>query len=219
MAGVPHSTITEPTIEHAAGKAVLRSRSGAMIPLLIDRWSSAPTAAELAVLDRAHGPVIDVGCGPGRHVIELAARGVMALGIDVSADAVAIATRAGSVALQRSVFERVPSEGGWRTALLFDGNIGIGGDAVCLLRRLREILRDDGAVLVEVEPPGAPTIVDTVRVERDGVAGPWFAWARASTDGIDQIADDAGFVRSWTHHEEGRWFAELSTPRRGGRVR
>ena len=39
-------------------------------------------------------PVIDVGCGPGRHVAELAARGAIALGIDISAAAAATAARA-----------------------------------------------------------------------------------------------------------------------------
>ena len=37
-----------------------------------------------------------------------------------------------------------PDHDRWRTALLFDGNIGIGGDPVALLSRVVELLRDDG---------------------------------------------------------------------------
>ena len=163
----------------------------------------------MTVLDQATGPVLDVGCGPGRHVYELASRGMPALGIDISTDAVACARRRGSIALRRSVFDRLPNEGRWRTALLMDGNVGIGGDAVSLLSRLRHVLSPRGTALVEVEPPGYPTIVQTVRVERDGEVGPWFPWARVALDGIDDIARTARFERIWTHTEEGRWFVQL----------
>ncbi len=66
-----------------------------------------------------------------------------------------------------------------------------------------------GSVLVEVEQPGEPTRVEMVHVERDGDAGPWFRWARVSIDGIDEIAERAGLVRTWTYEEEGRWFVQL----------
>ena len=41
-------------------------------------------AADEAVLDRAQAPVLDVGCGPGRHVLALARRGHLALGVDIA---------------------------------------------------------------------------------------------------------------------------------------
>lgn len=190
---------------------VLRSFHGTIVPLLLGRWIAPPAAEEMAVLDRAIGPVIDVGSGPGRHVDELAARGIVALGIDISPDAVAFARRRGSSVLRRSVFERLPNEGGWRTALLMDGNIGIGGDAGALLRRLRCVMAANGSVLLELEGPGAPTGVETVRVECDGAVGPWFAWARVSIDGIDEIAERVSLRRTWTYEEERRWFVQLTS--------
>jgi SAM-dependent methyltransferase len=191
--------------------AVLCSRQGAVIPLLVDRWTATPTAEEMVVLDRANAPVIDVGCGPGRHVAELAARGRIALGIDISAAATATATESGATVLRRSVFSRLPREGHWRTALLIDGNIGIGGDAARLLRRLRQVLAPGGTVLAEVDPPGCPTIVEAVRVERGADVGPWFPWARVSMDGVDSIAAAAGLIRTWEHEEAGRWFVQLAS--------
>lgn len=190
---------------------MLRSDDGSAIPLLLERWTSMPTAAEIAVLDRAVGPVIDVGCGPGRHVLELATRGVIALGIDISPDAVAVAHGLGSAVLQRSVFERVPNEGRWETALLMDGNIGIGGDAAALLIRLRQLLERGGSVLAEVERPGEPTRVEVVRVECGDEVGPWFRWDRVSIDGIDEIAERAQLTRTWTFEGEGRWFVQLQS--------
>lgn len=195
----------------SVGGTVLRSTSGSVIPLLFDRWTAVPSNAEMAVLDRAVEPVLDVGCGPGRHVTELAARGLLALGIDVSSNAVALAEQRGSIVLQRSVFERLPNEGKWRTALLLDGNIGIGGDAVSLLYRLRHVMAPHGAVLVEVESPDATTSVETVRVECMGATGPWFKWARVSIDDVDRIAAQARFERTWTCEEEGRWFVQLTS--------
>lgn len=86
------------------------------------------------------GTVLDVGCGPGRLVAELAARGRPALGIDVSEAAVAHTARLGGQALRRSVFEPLPGEGRWDTALLLDGNVGIGGDPAALLHRMAQLL-------------------------------------------------------------------------------
>ena len=206
MTVTPH-----PDDVRASGGTVLRSVSGSMIPLLFDRWTAAPSVAEMAVLDRAVGPVLDVGCGPGRHVNELAARGLLALGIDISSNAVELAEQRGSIVLKRSVFERLPNEGRWRSALLLDGNIGIGGDAVSLLSRLRDVMAPHGVVLVEVESPAATTSVETMRVESMDAAGPWFQWARVSIDDVDAIAAQACFERTWTCEEEGRWFVQLTS--------
>ena len=192
-------------------RAVLCSTGGETIPLRVDRWTALPGPEELTVLDRAVGPVLDVGCGPGRHVAALAARGLLALGIDISAEATAASRRLGSIVLRRSVFDRLPNEGRWGTALLIDGNIGIGGDAVMLLSRLRGVIVDRGSVLVEVDGPGSPTTVEEVRVECGGAVGPWFRWARVSIDDIDPIANRAGFTRTWTHEEADRWFVELTS--------
>lgn len=70
----------------------------------------------------------------------LAAWGVMALGIDIMPSAVRLARRRGALVLERSVFEHVPGKGLWGSALLLDGNVGIGGDASALLARLSTLL-------------------------------------------------------------------------------
>ena len=195
-----------------AGSApLLRTADGGVIPLLVDRWRSAPPLEEDAVLARAVGPVLDVGCGPGRHTQALAERGTVALGIDTSPSAVDAARRRGCAVLHRSVFDPLPREGRWRSAFLIDGNIGIGGDSPRLLRRLRQVLAGDGRVLVEVEPPGRPNVVTLVRVEHGHRCGPWFPWARVGIDGIDSIARVAGLRTTWTYAQEGRWFVQLTS--------
>ena len=102
----------------------------------------------------SRAPCSTLGCGPGRHLHELSGRGVYALGVDLSAVAVDLACSGGARAMVADIFGDVPGAGSWRTALLLDGNIGIGGDPVRLLTRLRSLLTDEGVALVELDPTG-----------------------------------------------------------------
>ncbi|WRZ96020.1 class I SAM-dependent methyltransferase [Streptomyces sp. NBC_01007] len=131
------------------GPLFLRRTDGWLLPLEVERWCARADAVDLQVLAYCEGAVLDVGCGPGRLVAELAARGRPALGIDVSEAAVARTVRLGGQALHRSVFEPLPGEGRWGTALLVDGNIGIGGDPAALLRRTAELLAPGGLLIAE----------------------------------------------------------------------
>ncbi len=197
------------TVTADPAPTVLRASDGTVLTLALDRWQRSPTAEEGEALDRALAPVLDVGCGPGRHTLELASRGVMALGVDASPAAVRMARRIGAPVLERSIFGRVPGAGRWRTALLLDGNIGIGGDAVALLRRVAGLLGPAGRALVEVEPPGVSSRVIRARVERGPEHGPWFQWALVGADGVDAVGRLAGFARAEVWSGEGRWFAQL----------
>jgi SAM-dependent methyltransferase len=159
--------------------------------------------------------VLDVGCGPARHVLALVSAGRWALGIDTSAEAVAIARRRGAPALRASVFGHVPGVGTWGTVLLLDGNIGIGGNPLMLLPRVHGLLSRGGVALLEVERPGGASGRVKVRVEHDGRHGCWFPWARVPVTQIAGLADATGFSLAdvWVAH--GRWFAEI---RRRGRA-
>ena len=186
---------------------LFRSESGA-----IERaphWVKHVGDTEGALLARALSPVLDIGCGPGRHVVELARRGMVVLGIDVSLPALELARRRQALVLHRSVFDDIPGFGRWASALLLDGNLGIGGCPATLLRRVAALLTGDGRVLVEAEAPGTRSISERARVEVDGVPGPWFRWTRVGMDALPGLASAAGFVicDEWT--VDGRWFAEL----------
>jgi SAM-dependent methyltransferase len=180
--------------------------------LEVDRFMSEPSAAEHEVLKRAPAPVLDVGCGPGRHVLALTEAGRLALGVDVAPSAVDIANQRGAPALLRSIFERVPASGRWASALLLDGNIGIGGSPHALLVRLSELLRPDGRVLAEVEAAGTTTNARRARIELEGGISPAFPWARVGVDEIGDVASGAGYRLVETWPAEGRWFAQLRLP-------
>lgn len=188
---------------------VLRLRSGGHRPLPVHEWTADASPLEQGLLARIDGPVLDLGCGPGRLVAALAERGITALGVDSSPSAIGLARQRGAAVLERSVFDRLPGIGRWRTTILLDGNIGIGGDAARLLGRCGELLAPGGSALVEVDPPGHPTEVVEVRLEMGDHHGEWFPWALVGMDGLATVADAEGHRVAETWTESGRWFARI----------
>ncbi len=177
-----------------------------------ERWIGPVAFGDAQALSYATSPVLDVGCGPGRHTIELAARGVVALGIDITPRALVLARARGASVLERCVFDPLPGTGRWGTVLLLDGNIAIGGDPHRLLRRLRQLLRPDGVVIIEFTHVGDRSTAgeNRARLLCDGHAGPWFEWQPVPADAAAGLASDTGFAieAQWT--EAGRSFAVMS---------
>jgi SAM-dependent methyltransferase len=187
----------------------VHSAAGPATPLPVRRWLAPADATDRLALAFATAPVLDVGCGPGRLLAALGSRRCAATGIDVSPVAVRLARRRGH-AIRASVFS--PLRGGWGSVLLFDGNVGIGGDPRRLLARAAELLRPGGDAIVEVDPPGHGAAVAAFRLEAAGAVGPWFDWARVDADAIGAPAAEAGLELMARWERDGRWFACLRRP-------
>ena len=194
-----------------------RLRDGTALALPLERWLGPADATDELLLEGLSGPVLDVGCGPGRHLHALAERGVFALGVDLSPVAVELAVGGGGRAIVGDIFDDLPGSGTWRSALLLDGNIGIGGSPVRLLARIGALLAGGGQVLVEVEAPGLPSYATQARIERDGVASGWFPWARVAACAIEPIGRRGGFVTAGIWQNSRRWFARLRLEDRSSR--
>jgi SAM-dependent methyltransferase len=186
-------------IEHA---------DGSITPLWAGDWLRL-RPGDASLIDRCGGPTLDVGSGPGRLTVALAERGVPALGIDVTPQAVRLAQSVGALTLQRDVFSPVPGTGRWMIVLLADGSIGIGGDPVTLLSRVAELLAPRGRALVEVRPPGQELRRERVRLRHGKQVGDWFPWAYVGVDQLAGIAIEAGLSRGETWSSDGRWFVTL----------
>lgn len=195
---------------------VLRGIDGERLPLDPSRWHGPTSPTEHDLLDRLPGPVLDVGCGPGRIVERLVRRGVVALGVDPAPGAVSLARQRGCPVLQRSVFDSLPGEGRWRTVLLLDGNVGIGGDPVRLLRRCRALVHHGGSVIAEVQPPGTRTRTCRARLERGHELSAWFDWSLVAADGAAGLAGQSGLRVASVEQAPGddRWFAHFRLARR-----
>jgi uncharacterized protein len=195
----------------AGGGRLLVDDEGGVIRLPVDRWHGPAEPAVRAVVDRCAGPTVDVGCGPGRVAAEVAARGLVSLGIDTSALAVRLTRRRGATALLRDVFAPLPAEGRWSHVLLLDGNIGIGGAPATLLRRCAELLAPGGTVLVELDPPGSGRWQGTASIlsRRSHGAGRSVRWARVDVEAIHQLAAEARLTVRAVFERDRRWFADL----------
>ncbi len=190
-------------------RPLVRFDDGGLAPFPVERFLASADGLDRRLMEDVEGPALDVGCGPGRHLRALRARGVPALGVDLSPVAVALACRGGARAIVADVFGEVPDAGRWSTVLLLDGNIGIGGDPVRLLRRLRTLLHPEGVALVELDPPGSASRSAHARIELGGERSGWFPWARVAAGQTATVAAGAGMTmeREWSCGE--RWFARL----------
>ncbi|WP_262008632.1 class I SAM-dependent methyltransferase [Streptomyces sp. FIT100] len=195
------------------GPLFLRRHDGWLLPLEVERWCAAPDAADRTVLDRCRGPVLDIGCGPGRLVAALAGLGRATLGVDVSPAAVARTVASGGSALCRSVFDPLPREGGWGTALLVDGNIGIGGDPRALLARVAALVAPDGLLIAEAVPVDVDERVDVRVADGSGALGAPFPWARVGLRALLGHATATGWRQAELWTAAGRTFVALSRGR------
>ncbi len=183
------------------GEAIAQGRDGLYlqpdnapaVPLAVSRWCRPADHVDHSVLDRSVGPVLDVGCGPGRLTAALAAQGKPALGVDVAPEAISHALSLGAPALCQSVFEPLPAEGNWLTVLLIDGNVGIGGDPSFLLRRCLELCNSSGRILVEVEVDDTVDLAYTAHLfDNQGRRSGDFPWAQVGTGALLTHASTVG---------------------------
>ena len=198
----------------SAGSLRMVADDGSSIVLEIERYLDDCDAADDAVLERCVGPVLDLGCGPGRIVAALTRRGVPALGVDIADAAVRLARQRGAAALRRDIFTRMPGEGRWQTAVVLDGNIGIGGNVDRLLHRLGELLAPDGRAIIETATDVDADEAKQVRFAAAGYpeAGPSFPWAVAGTATVRAKAVTAAMpvLAQWSRGT--RSFIELGAP-------
>lgn len=172
----------------------------------VARFLGDPDAAETRIARMLHGPVLDVGCGPGRMVRASLDAGRPALGLDVSPAAVQIAQTRGLPVVHGSIFDTVPGHGTWRSVLLLDGNIGIGGDPAALLARCAQIMHTTGHLLVETHPDRArDRVFEGVLANEEGDVSAPFPWAEVGRRALRRHARGAdlepvGQFRSGARH-------------------
>lgn len=111
-----------------------------------------------AAVDASGLPVLDAGCGAGRHLAALRGSGLPAIGFDLSADLLAVARARMAAPLLRADLRRPPLAAGGCAAVvaLFTvfGYFDEAGNAACL------------AALAQVAAPGGWLVLDLPDAER-----------------------------------------------------
>lgn len=134
----------------------------------------------------------------------------MALGVDASRQAGKHCAARGIPAVLGDIFAAVPKEGTWRHAILADGNIGIGGDPLALLRRVAGMLESGGSALVEVDPHRRVLWSGSARLDGNHGHEPWFRWAVVGADALRALAGRAGMTVVAEYGGRRRGFVELA---------
>ena len=125
-------------------------------------------------LERATGRVLDVGCGPGRHMAALQARDVDVTGVDPSALLIAICHERGLVALEGALPDLPTNLGTFDTLLLLGNNLGLLGS--------REEAKKTMVGLAAVASPDAQILATTVDPCPDGCVSDHHPYHQANTD-------------------------------------
>jgi hypothetical protein len=94
--------------------------------------------------------------------------------------------------------------------LLADGNVGLGGDPLRVLRRAAELLRRGGSCVAEFETVTTGIRTGWVRLESSRTVGPWFRWASVGIDCAAEIAAESGLALTAIHPIGRRVLASLS---------
>jgi SAM-dependent methyltransferase len=106
---------------------------------------------EVDLLHVAQGArVLDAGCGSGRLLDELAARGWQVSGLDMNPDSVAIARSRGHADVQEGAVEALPWEDETFDLITCLDVVEHTADDRVTLRELRRVLRPEGRLLITV---------------------------------------------------------------------
>lgn len=218
MTTLPGAVAGTYDIAFASERSLLRRPDGSYEELPLHRWRGEQVTEpdrlfDQAVVRRCRGATIDLGCGPGRLLSPIAAQNEIVLGVDRSPVAVSMARDRGANAIQRDIFESLPGEGRWMTALLIDGNVGIGGSPTRVVSRASELIADGGRILIEVDSAITHIEIDTVRIETpDHRPGQWFPWARVGICGLESVVHACGLTVLSVWEQSGRHVMEVGWP-------
>lgn len=175
----------------------------------VQDWLVRANDFERSLLRTARGPLVDIGCGPGRMLVAAAELGLAACGVDSNSLAAEHARKQGATVFQQSVFDPLP--GSFQTLLLLDGNIGIGGDPQALLKHLHTMAAPGARLIVETDQLlTLEARYQAILVDSAGRSSETFDWARLGAEPLQRHAANAGWSLVNSLEHGGRRISVLS---------
>jgi len=220
-------------LDHLAGEGgcELVERDDGYIDLSAgaDVYFAPPTGMQCDIAGRAHGRVLDVGCGAGRYALWLQERGHDVVGIDASPLAIDVCRRRGLKQAHALTLEQVtPALGRFDTILMMGHNFGLFGGfhrARRLLKRLHAVMNEGGRIVAETMDPYQSRNPDhlayharnrergrlpgqiRMRVRYRMLSTPWFDYLFVSRAEMDGILDGTGWHIAEMLSDEGPSYA------------
>lgn len=102
------------------------------------------------------GPLLDLGCGAGRHITHLQDRGLTVTGVDVSPGAVEVCLRRGAHDVRLADLRTPPDDRRWQAVLMMCGNFGLAGgwdETRALLSELHRLCAPGAALIADSVDP------------------------------------------------------------------
>ena len=161
------------------------------------------------------GRVLDVGCGPGRHLLWLQEKGLKITGIDVLPLAVEVSRLRGARDCRvMDARDIMFPPGSFETILMMGNNFGIAGGVEKtrnMLRGFHRITTEEGIIVATSRDPldtdnprhlayhernrrrDLPPGLVTIRIEFGGEASPWFELLLVTPEEMAYIAEASGW--------------------------
>ncbi|WP_052663509.1 class I SAM-dependent methyltransferase [Psychromicrobium lacuslunae] len=176
-------------------------------------WAAAAQPIERRLLRQVTGPLLDVGCGPGRMLNAAERLGTEAWGVEPHPFAADQARAKGLVVLQQSIFDPLPGRletHYFSAVLLLDGNIGIEGNPDRLLQRLHTLTASRGTLIVETDiDEQIAQRYTAVLEDSQGRRSDPFNWARFGLGALSRLAPKHGWEPARTVRKGERTFCLL----------
>jgi SAM-dependent methyltransferase len=181
-----------------------------------DDW----TEEEVDALSSTGKSVLDLGCGPGRHLLGLQESGAFVVGLDTSDLVLGVCRDRGGRNLVRGASRRLPFKAGvFDSAILMSNGLGLSGgtaETLGMLDDLRRILRESGRLIAHTTDPtdeesglddeyrlknvveDNPLGLLRIRIRYEDQLGPWFHLMLMTPGEVHTLLPTAGFrlVRS-----------------------